>query len=79
VRGVVKLLSFILLQGFITARKKKVPALSSSAGVCVTVPSGVYKFDMSRNWQGSGHFEVTQSIYELSLNGIQCTNEERVN
>lgn len=47
--------------------------------MCKTVPkivSGVYKFDIFGNWEGSELFEVTMSIYSLTLNHLQYTNEE---
>jgi hypothetical protein len=46
-------LAFFVYQGFTTARQEKFLALSSSAGVCVTVPktvSGIYRFDVNGNW-----------------------------
>lgn len=72
-------MTFFIVQGFITSSKEKFLALSSSAGVCVTVPkivSGAYKFDVYGNWEGSEYFEVTKSIYELKMNRLQYTNEE---
>ena len=70
---------FFFFQGFLTARQEKFLALSSSAGVCTTVPkviSGVYKFDVYGNWEGSADFQVPMSIYSLTLNQIQFTNEQ---
>ena len=72
-------LFFFLFQGFSTARNEKFLALSSSAGVCKSVPksvSGVYKFDVHGNWEGSESFSISQSIYVLTLNRIQYTDEE---
>mmetsp|Transcript_25031 Transcript_25031/g.46762 ORF Transcript_25031/g.46762 Transcript_25031/m.46762 type:complete len:743 (+) Transcript_25031:137-2365(+) len=72
---------FFVFQGFTTARQEKFLALSESAGVCEKVPkiiSGVYKFDDFGNWEGSEHFQISRSIYQLTLNRIQLTNEQFV-